>query len=122
MFHHAIGVNAQPGFAGHAFFQVGKNVHFGRIPPKEERFSIIFCLSHKIYGFGIYFFVNGFHPLFGKWPGIFNTAAGKTVDHTTRTKLLFELRIFWIIFIFRFFLCVQMVEVPEKLIKAMIGR
>ena len=43
------------------------------------------------------------------------------MDDTSRSKVLFKFGILWVIRIFRFFLGVQVVEVAEELVKAVIG-
>ena len=49
-------------------------------------------------------------------------AVGGRFDHATRTKLLFELGVLWVVRVFRFLFGIQVIQVAKELIKAMIGR
>jgi hypothetical protein len=91
------------------------------VEPAEERFLGLFATSQKILGHGQHFLVDGCHALDAQWAGVLDLAAGKGLDHPTRPELLFELGVFRIVSVFRFFLGIEVVEIAEKLVKSMLS-
>ena len=101
---------------------MGEYVHAGAIPPKEERLLLLHRAVHEIRSRGKGFLVHRFHALFGQRTRVFNAAAGSRFDDAARSELLLEFRIFGVIRVLRFFLGVQVIEVAEELVEAVIGR
>ena len=66
--------------------------------------------------------VGGLHALAGHRAGVLDLAVGEGVDHTPRAELLLELGILRVVVGLRLFLGVEVVEVAEELVEAMIGR
>src|SRR4051812_28176114 len=68
-----------------------------------------------------YLIINGFHPLLSQRTGILDSlstlAVRPTVQHASGAEPLLELRVLWIVRIFRLFLGVQVVEIAKKLVE-----
>ena len=62
------------------------------------------------------------HALASHGAGIFNLAVGRRFDDAAWAELLLELRIFRVVVGFRFFFRVQVIEVTEELVEAVLGR
>ncbi len=121
MLDHAVGVDPKAGFACDPFFEVGKDVHFRGVPPKKEGFVFCFGLIKEGEGVGVNFFVKGFHAFSGEGAGVGDWASGKAVDDAAWGKFLFKVGFFRVVGVFRFFFCIEVVEVAEKLIEAVCG-
>jgi hypothetical protein len=67
------------------------------------------------------FLVHRFHAFNREWACIFDFAVSVRMNDTAWPKVLLKFGIFRVIRIFRFFLSVQVVEVAEELVKAVIG-
>jgi hypothetical protein len=67
------------------------------------------------------FLVYRLHALNRERAGIFDLAVGIGVNYSTRPEVLFELGIFRVVGILRLFLRVEMIEVAEELVEAVVG-
>jgi len=121
VFHHAIGIEPDPGPALRFLLQPRPDVHARRAHPDEERLVRFVGAVNEIQARGREFFIRRLHPLAGQRPGILDAAVGIGVDHAARSELLAELRVLRVIVGFRLFLGVQVIEVAEELVKA-VGR
>ena len=79
-------------------------------------------LLHELQRPGGDLLVDGFHALLGQRAGVVDTAVGKAVNHPARAELLLELGVFRVVGVFRLLLGVQVVEVAEEFVEAVIGR
>ena len=101
---------------------MGIDMHAGRVPPKKERL-VRFCLPlHEIECARCELLVDCLHTLTSEWPGIFDSSVRERLDDTARPELPFELWILRIVLMFRLFFGVEMIQVPEKLIEAVVRR
>ena len=69
-----------------------------------------------------HFLIHRLHTLLRERAGVFDLAARETVDHPARAEFLLEVGVLRIIEVLWFFLGVQVIEIAEELIEAMIGR
>ena len=89
---------------------------------KEEWLVRLVCSIHEVQGCRRRFVVNGFHPFAVQRAGVLDVSVGARFDDASRAEFLLE---FWglrIINIFRFFLRVQVVQVAQELVEAVVGR
>ena len=70
---------------------------------------------------GVNLFVKRFHAFSGEGAGVGDWASGKAVDDAAWGKFLFKVGFFRVVGVFRFFFCIEVVEVSEKLIEAVCG-
>ena len=110
-----------------------EGVHARRREPHEERLPFRVSLIHKLCPFRDEFQINGFHTLSRERSGVddpllaHHAEAGVNrlifrfgrigVHHPSRPVTLLELRVARVIFVFRFFLGVQVVQVAEELVE-----
>src|SRR5579863_5429901 len=101
---------------------MGPEVHRGRVVPKEEWLAFLVSLvdeCERVFG---HFLVDGFHPLFGEWTGILDLLSAfaicPAVEHASRSEMLLERRIFWVVHVLRLLLRVEMVEIAEEFVEA----
>ena len=66
--------------------------------------------------------VDRLHALDGQRAGVLNVAIGRGFDHAARSELLLELRVLRIVRMLGFLLGVEVVEIAEELVKAVVGR
>ena len=97
-------------------------MHAGAVPPYKERLVSLDCAVHEIQGCYSGFVVDCFHALDCQRSGIFDSAISIRMYYATWAEFLFEFRIFRIVRMFRLLLSIQMIEVSEELIEAVIGR
>ena len=121
MLNHAIGVNSQAGLACQPLLEMREDVHLGGVPPDKKWLVCFLCTLHEVERFGVHFLVDRFHSLLVERACVGDAAIGKAVDHAAWAKLLFELRIGWVVGVLRFFLGIQVVEVAVELVEA-VGR
>ena len=99
-----------------------EDVHACRVPPNKEGLVLFFSALHEVKCLDHHLIVNRFHALACQRTCILDRTAGKAMYHATRTEFLFELRIFRVVWILRFFFRIQVIQVAEKLIKTMCSR
>src|SRR5258707_5465311 len=97
------------------------NVHSRRVEPAEERLAGLVLAVHEIKRSRQKFLVYCLHALNRERAGIFDLAVGIGVNYSTRPEVLFELGIFRVVRILGLFLCVEMIEVAEELVEAVVG-
>src|SRR5262249_4913907 len=123
--HHAVRIDAQPGYTFRLFFQVRPDVHAGRVPPHEERLVIIDGLFDELDTGVEEFLIDRSHALDRERAGVryFLRAicVSVGVQDTAWSELLLELGIFWIVRVLRLLLRVQVIEIPEELVEAVSG-
>ena len=122
MLSHAIRVDAEAGYALRLRLQVRVDMHARRVPPEEERFVGLRSALHEIDGAGRDFFVNGLHALPRQRAGILDLAVGARLDDTAWSELLGEFSRLRVIRMLRLFLGIQVIQVSEKLVEAMVRR
>ena len=122
MFNHAVGVYTKTGLALRLWFQMRPDMHPCAVPPDKEGFVSLDCPLHEVQRFYSDLHIDRFHTFDRQRPGVFNSSISKRVDYTTWTELLLEFRIFRIVGMFRLLLSIQMIEVTEELIEAVVGR
>ena len=123
---HAIGIDADAGDALGRGLEVGPDVHPGGVPPQEERLARgVRPLDEVERALG-HLHVDRLHPLLGQRAGVLDrlraVRIGDRLDHAARAEPLLEGRVLRIVGILRLLLGVQVVEVAEELVEAVIGR
>src|SRR6516164_9978695 len=113
-----------PGLTQTRRLGVSAKVHVRRVGPNEERLSVLVRAPDEIFGGRDKFVVYRLHAFLGQRPGVLDLLSplpiGPAVKHATGTKVLpevWELRFGRVISQFRLLLCVQMIEVAEKLVE-----
>jgi len=66
--------------------------------------------------------VHCLHALFGQGTGIFDPTVRRGLDHTSRPKPFPKLGIFGVLGVFRLLLGIEVIEIAEELVEAMVGR
>ena len=66
--------------------------------------------------------VDRLHALDGQRAGVLDVSIARGLDHAARSELLLELRVLRIVRVLGFLLGVEVVEVAEELVKAVVGR
>ncbi|MNP03154.1 hypothetical protein D3C76_950290 [compost metagenome] len=98
-------------------------MHAGGVHPDEERLVRLGLLLDERLRGGGGFVVDGFHALGGQRAGVLDAAVGVGMDHPARRGGLDEVRIILRpVGALRLLLGVQVVEVAEELVEAVIGR
>ena len=120
--HHHIIVKILAGFTQVLFRGVGAEVHAGGIHPGEERFVRLYRFLHELLGGGDKFLIGSLHTLARQGPCILYASVCVGANHAARAKHFTEGGILGVIHILGLLLGVEVVEVAEKLIEAMIGR
>ncbi len=116
---------------------VGSKVHPRRVEPAEKRFAGFGLTIDEIHRGGGGFVVDGFHPLFGQWTGVFNglladtakawifggivPVCGLALEDTARAQIRAESGIARVVEVLRFFLGVEVIEIAEEFVEAMYG-
>ena len=122
VFHHAVGVEAVTRFALPLGRQASPHVHAGGVEPDEKRLVGFDCLVHEAHcGVGK-FLVDDLHALAGQRAGILDLAIGVGVNHPARREALAKLGILGIEIGLGLLLRVEVVQVAEELVKAVVGR
>jgi hypothetical protein len=97
-------------------------MHAGGVPPAEEGFAGFLLARDEVARGGQRFLIDRFHPLPRQRSGVLDLAAGGGFDDTARTEFFTELGIFGVIRVLGLLLGVEVVEVAEKFIEAVVGR
>ncbi len=125
MLDHAVGVLVLPGDAAQLGLDVGAKVHAGAVPPDEPGLAGLLLPLDKVDGGGDGLVVHRFHALPGQWTGVLDLllAVGQRpgMNHAARTELLAEFGVLRVVLVFRLLLGVQVVEVAEELVEAVVG-
>src|SRR5262245_3616991 len=119
---HSIGLNAQPGLALRFRLQVREDMHARRVVPDEEWLPGFVLPVDEVLRGSEELFVDRFHSLCGERSRVLDLPVRERMQHAARTKLLLELGILRIVRALRFFLRIQVIEVAEKLVEAMVRR
>ena len=119
---HAVGVDALPGLAVRLRLQVREDVHAGRVPPDEEGLVGLLRPLHEVERLGRHLLVDRFHALARQRAGVGDLAVGKAVDHAARAELLLEFGVLRVVGVLGLFLGIQVVQVAEELVEAVVGR
>ena len=122
MFDHAVSIDTEAGLTLGCRLQVCKDVHAGGVPPDKERLAVLDRLFHEAQCRLGDFLVHCLHALLRQRAGVFNLAAGETMDDAAGAKLFLEGRILWVVHILRLFLRVEMIEVAVEFVEAVIRR
>src|SRR6478609_371463 len=96
------------------------DVHTGRVPPQEEGLVSLLGSLQEIEGSRGNLIINRLHALNGQRAGVLNLAIGRRFDHAARPELLLELRVLRIVRMLGLLLGVEVVEIAEKLVKAVV--
>ena len=100
-------------------------MHPGRVEPDEKRRVGLGSVGDETLRRRHDLVVDGFHALLSQRAGVFDPAVGVAVDDAARTEVLTEI---WevlgsrIVSIFGLFFGVEVIQVAEELVEAMIGR
>ena len=105
VFDHATGVFVSTGVlsldSGHFLStNVGTEVHAGAAPPDKPWFVGFGLAFDEINRCRNGFIIDGLHPLFSQWPGIFDLAISGGLDDSAWAVFFEESRILWIVFVF----------------------
>ena len=122
MLDHAVRIDAEPRLAVRLLLQVREDVHAGGVPPHEEGLLILRGAVHEVQGFDRDFLVDRLHALARQRTRVRDAAVGEAMNDAARTKPLLELGIFRIVRVFGLFLGVEVIQVAEELVEAVIGR
>ena len=103
--------------------QVREDVHAGRVEVAEERLVGLVLPVDEVERRGEELLVDRLHALLGQRAGVLDLAVGGATGCTPRgPKLLPELRVLRIVGVLRLLLGVEVVEVAEELVEAVVGR
>ncbi len=105
-----------------SFLHVRAKVHMGGVPPEEERLLRGVRFIHEREGVTVHLVVDGRHARARQRAGVLDAPAGEAVDHAARSEPLAERGILRIVGQLRLLLRVQVVQVAEELVEAMVGR
>ena len=104
---------------------MGAEVHMGGVEPHEEGFAGGHRIADETLGFGHELLIGRFHPLLGERTSVLDALAavaiGPAMQHTAGTVVLAEVgEILWlgVIAQLRLLFRIEVVEVAEKLVKA----
>src|SRR5271170_6285898 len=101
---------------------MGEYMHAGEVHPRKEWRSRVGLLGDEVLAGFCGFVVNGFHPLYGQRSGVFDLAVRIRVDDAARVVALQEIGIIAEpVWAFGFFFRVEMIEIAEEFIEAVIG-
>ncbi len=118
-----IGMRIPLGSLGAAFgADVGAKVHAGAAPPDKPRLAGLVLAPDEVDGRGYGLVIHGLHALLGQRPRILDLAVRSGLDHATRSELPTELGILWVVLVLGLLLGVEVVEVAEELVEAVVGR
>ena len=120
--HHPIGIQTVAGTPLPLGCEARPHVHSGSVQPHEKRLVVVVGVVDEFQCCVRKFFVCGLHPLARERPGILNLAICIGVNDATRCVTLVEGRILWIKVCFRLLLGIKVIEIAEKLVKAMVSR
>src|SRR6266542_829004 len=124
VFHHAVRLDAETGLSFGLFLEVCPNVHPASVEPAKERLAVFFGFLNEVYRAREELLVDSLHALLGERTSILNflSAVGvrKGMNHTPGTELLPERGVLRIVHVLRLLLCVQVVEVAEELVEAVV--
>src|SRR5215467_4717695 len=70
MLHHAVGIDAKPGFVPRLGLEPCPDVHAGRTEPDEERLAVLHCTVNELRRGLQELLIDCLHTLLGEWPGI----------------------------------------------------
>jgi hypothetical protein len=99
-----------------------EDVHPRRVPPQEDGLLRRVRALDEVERAGVHLVVHRLHPLLGERAGVLDRTAGLRADHAARAELLLERGILGVVGILRLLLRVQVVEVAEELVEAVVGR
>ena len=125
MLEHPIGVfvAGHAALAAHRRAHVGEDVHARGVHPDEERLTRLHLPLHEVDGGGRGFVVDRLHALAGQRAGILGLAVSVAVQHAARRVGLGVCRVLLRpVRAFGLLLGVQMVEVAEEFVEAVVGR
>ena len=103
---------------------MGVDVHARGVHPDEERLAGLHRFLDELLGTRGGFDVDGFHALGGQGPGVLDLAVGEGMQHAARAEVL-HVRIVGVlgpVRPLRFFLGIEVVQVAEKFVEAVLGR
>ena len=123
---HAVVVLALAADAAVLRLHVGAEVHAGRVPPEEERLVAVCAVSSRYSSVrAVDLVVDGLHALARERAGVLDLlrAVGlrPAVDHAARAEALLEGRVLGVVLVLGLLLGVQVVEVAEELVEAVVG-
>ena len=121
MLDHPVGFQSKPGLALGFRLEVCEDVHSRRVEPAKERPAGLVLAVHEIQRSGQKFLIHRFHALLRQRAGIFDPAIGIGMKHAARPEVLFELGVLRVVGVLRFFFGVEVVEITEKLVEAVVG-
>ena len=116
------GERGQPGRAATLGAHMRAEMHAGRIHSDEEGLLCLYLAIHEILGSGRGFVVDRLHPRLGERAGIDHAPVGIGVDDAARSEALLELGIRRIGALLRLLLGIEVIEIAEEFVEAVIGR
>src|SRR5262249_13133250 len=116
------GVDPEPGLALRLRRQVSEHVHAGRVEVTEERLPSFVLPVYEIEGRLQKLLIDGLHALLGQRSSVFDLAVGEGMNDAARAEPLAELGTLRIVGILGLLLRIQVVEVAEELVEAVLGR
>ncbi len=119
---HAVGVEAHAGGALCLRLEPGPDMHPRRVHPDEEGLVGLNRTIDEIHGGREKLLVRGFHALAGHGPRVLDLAVRRALDHATRPEARPELRVLRIVIGLRLLFRVEVIEIAEELVEAVIGR
>ena len=96
-------------------------VHAGGVKPDKKWLLALVSIVDELHSRRQKLLVDCFHALFRQRASVIHLAVGITVYHATRPEVFVELRIFRVVRVLRLILRVQMIEVAEELIEAVVS-
>ena len=125
VFDHAVrilGSGGQSRLIAMRFAHMRAKMHAGRIEPAEERFARPDLTLHEIDRGRRCLVVDRLHALSGERSGILDLAVSRGPEDTARSEALPELGVARIEAVFRIFFGVEVIEIAEELVEAVVGR
>jgi hypothetical protein len=119
---HPVGVEAQTGLSQIFLLHVGEVMHPSCVEPAKERFVRLGRAVEEVLGKTKHLFIDRFHTFLGQRARVFDPAIGEAVNDASRSLFLSEFRILRVVIVFRFLLCVEVVEVAIELVETVVGR
>src|ERR1700761_1597230 len=99
-----------------------EDVHPGGIEPDEERPIGPGLTADEVLRRPQELLIHGGHACDIQWTGVFDLAVGRRLDDAARPILLPESRVLRIEIAFRLLFGVEMIEIAEELVEAVLGR
>ncbi len=125
---HAVGVLVLPGDAAQLVLHVRAEVHARAVPPDVEGLAVGMGALDEVDRGGERLVVDRLHALLGQRPGILDATVRVRADDAARAEgfaegpAVGEHHVARVVLVLRLFLGVEVVEVAEELVEAVVGR